>query len=346
MGRSLTLLLLHQNYQVHLINRGTNYWKNDTQNSNFITQNAIIHHMDRTKPQDFKQNLTKIIEDCENWFDFVIDFSCYDIEDMECVVPTLVSKVGVYVFIGSDSIYDVCDRRVRVAGRLVDEGMAVRPEEEELREEYASEESYGDEKLECEEWLRRFAEGKELKYYCYRLPDVIGPYENTGRLYGYYIWIKHSDVKRVQLDRVSQTRPLSFVYSLDLCDNILDVLRRTKSEPDLVDKIHGKSFNVCFSETPTLKELLEIMARNQETELKWKDPSGLADVFLPSTECGAISDDLARTLLGWKSSPLADALKETGDFFARAINWSGKERRKALKKLPKKLRKQIEDQYE
>lgn len=58
-------------------------------------------------------------------------------------------KVGVYVFISSDSIYEVCrgSATPRVAGEEDDK----RPESEEERNLLNEGDSYGNDKLECEE---------------------------------------------------------------------------------------------------------------------------------------------------------------------------------------------------
>ena len=49
-------------------------------------------------------------------------------------------------------------------------------------------EEYGNDKLRCEEYLK--SHNFDIKYICLRLPDVIGPYDRSGRFWAYMKWIK------------------------------------------------------------------------------------------------------------------------------------------------------------
>ncbi len=62
--------------------------------------------------------------------------------------------IGLYIFISTDSIYDVCDLELRGNSGLINETMAVRPISKELYKKYKREEDYGHDKLKCEEYLK------------------------------------------------------------------------------------------------------------------------------------------------------------------------------------------------
>ena len=63
--------------------------------------------------------------------------------------------------------------------------MAVRPISKELYKKYKREEDYGHDKLKCEEYLKQL---QAFKYIILRLSDVIGPYDDSGRFWGYIKW--------------------------------------------------------------------------------------------------------------------------------------------------------------
>ena len=102
-------------------------------------------------------------------------------------LEAIANIVGLYVFISTDSIYDVCDRALRDDSGLVKESMSVRPNDIETYKEYRKDEDYGHDKLKCEEYLKM----KQIfKYVILRLSDVIGPYDDSGRFWGYVKWIQ------------------------------------------------------------------------------------------------------------------------------------------------------------
>lgn len=48
--------------------------------------------------------------------------------------------------------------------------------------------------MKCEEYLKFQIRNKaDLPYICLRLPDVIGPYDDTGRFWAYIKWIQSRD---------------------------------------------------------------------------------------------------------------------------------------------------------
>lgn len=51
-----------------------------------------------------------------------------------------------------------------------------------------------------------------------RLPDVIGPYDTTYSLWIYIKWILFNQQYPIHLDKESDKKQLSFVYSEDVVD--------------------------------------------------------------------------------------------------------------------------------
>ena len=84
-------------------------------------------------------------------------------------------------------MYDVCDKLHK--GHTL-ETDAVRPEDPEERTMLAEHHGYGDRKLRAEEELLGQRQAGGFPFVILRLPDVIGPRDNTHRFWIYQLWIK------------------------------------------------------------------------------------------------------------------------------------------------------------
>ncbi len=71
--------------------------------------------------------------------------------------------------------------------------------------------------------------------YCLRLPDVIGPFDNTERFWATLEWIKASGKYPIPLSREDEERKLAFVYSRDVCRFILQLIDKVKPETDFIN---------------------------------------------------------------------------------------------------------------
>lgn len=58
------------------------------------------------------------------------------------------------------------------------------------------------------------------------MPDVIGPYDRSGRFWAYILWIKNNDKFPIHINKFSDLRLISLVYSKDIVDLILSFLKR------------------------------------------------------------------------------------------------------------------------
>lgn len=83
-------------------------------------------------------------------------------------------------------------------------------------EELNEDEEYGNDKLKCEEYLLSHVTVDQFPYICLRLPDVIGPYDRSGRFWAYMKWIEDNQKNPIHINKYSDLRLLSLVYSKDV----------------------------------------------------------------------------------------------------------------------------------
>jgi len=182
----------------------------------------------------------------------VIDFCAYLRKEVKTVIKGLTNRLKLYVLISTDSVYDVCDVKIRNGPvREIDD---IRPHGEKEIKKLAEDEDYGHDKLKCEEYLRSHVQdldkgnkfnflGFVLKnigfpFVCLRLPDVIGPYDSTCRLWAYVMWIKEMNSKPIHTQPDSRRDKLSFVYSKDVADQCLKFLASVE-DSDFIKKVHN-----------------------------------------------------------------------------------------------------------
>ena len=61
-------------------------------------------------------------------------------------------------------------------------------------------------------YLRK-VDRKKFPYISLVLPDVIGPYDDTGRYWSYLKWIAKSPTHPVEIDKEGNSHKFSLVYS-------------------------------------------------------------------------------------------------------------------------------------
>ena len=106
-------------------------------------------------------------------------------------------------------------------------------------------------KLKCELYLNRI---KPLPFVCLRLPDVIGPYDNTERLWCTVRWIKESATYPLPLTADEENIRLSFVDSLSVAAQIVKMI--------FMDSLPSSAYNLSSQESVTLKEFILIIVIN------------------------------------------------------------------------------------
>ncbi len=125
----------------------------------------------------------------------VVDFSCYDGAAAQDVAAYLAARrgrlqVGFYVYISTDSVYEVCAPKAD-PGRPTAEGRDDgRPADAAARAALDAADPYGLGKLEAEEVLAAWQPRSSWAYVFLRVPDVVGPRDTSYRWWLYQLLIK------------------------------------------------------------------------------------------------------------------------------------------------------------
>lgn len=310
MGRQLVEVLVERGDNVFILNRGNEYWGTSNPFGEKVTQ----VHCERQNVDCISKIRDTLFSGDRCW-DAVIDFSAFKVSDLSPFVEMMLNKVRHYVFISTDSVYNVCEDIRREGGKIEED--AIRPNREHEIKRMKNKDNYGHHKLCCEEYLMHMKQKHNFPFTSLRLPDVIGPYDNTDRFWIYQLWSVVSDKYPVYIHEETNERKLSFVLSGDVVRGILSVLACGES-------VFGQAFNLAHIEQPTLKEFLELVAaavsvrpnvilvsRNQRKKLRFSE-------YYPSVDFGPISCAKAMRLLDWKPTPLVTAIEETTKFFTLA----------------------------
>ncbi|KAL3878315.1 hypothetical protein ACJMK2_030678 [Sinanodonta woodiana] len=306
MGSATVEKLLRNNYNVVIVNRGNWYWDSATTVKPFVKQLKCDRMQSLQRCSDL-QNF--VWEEESIKFDAIIDFSAYQGFQITDAFDMLGSRIKRYIYISSDSVYEVCNK---THSELTREEDAVRPHDLDVQQKLNSQESYGHGKLEAEEELQRQCAKTGVLYITLRLPDVVGPRDNTRRWWLYQLWIQ----LRGYLERPISVpdnlwdRPLSFVYADDVADVVLKCI-----ESD--DKIYNQAYNLAFVEKPTLSEFIHQLLQEfgvHDIEIK-RDFSPDALHLYPSVKLGPIDASKVRRVLDWQPTSWKQAFSKTVKFY-------------------------------
>ena len=197
------------------------------------------------------------------------------------------------------------------------------------------------------------------KYLFLRLPDVIGPYDESYRLWIYLIWIKNSDIRPIEFDKADITRPISFVSRDDVVNVIIKYILGNNNIKENINedwdiyRENNLEINLGFNEILTLKDFLDILfcilcekekENNNIDSLKNKGyyyiiEEGYANTYFPSVTCGAISTLKAKSLNILKCKEgIIDYLKKTVNFFENEGILFNNEYIEMISELPKEIR--------
>ncbi|ESP00024.1 hypothetical protein LOTGIDRAFT_158251 [Lottia gigantea] len=303
--------LIQAGHKCTLINRGNWYW------NSYITIKPHVHHIkfDRMQSLSKCEALVAMLDGGQR-FDLVIDFSAYHMFAVNEAVSLLKGRVGLYVYISSDSVYEVCLKNHSNPSIETD---AIRSTDPDEMQEYATKDDYGHRKLESEEALEKQLQANGIPYISLRLPDVVGPRDNTYRWWIYQMWMrlqKYLD-KPVTIPANVAKQPMSFVYSQDVADLILD-LTNNSPDPDVLNQ----AYNLAFRETFTLQEFLnEIknLLNISDVEIGVDENSDSFRLF-PSVSLGPVDISKAERQLKWSPTPWVEALKDTVQFYETCLS--------------------------
>ena len=236
-----------------------------------------------------------------------MDLTAYHGRDVADAVEALAGgAVGHYVLISTGQVYLVradCPRPAReedYAGPLVPA-----PASAADRGEW----EYGIGKRAAEDVLHEAWRDRRFPGTVLRLPVVNGERDPTRRLES-YLW-RLLDGGPLLVPDGGRTSPLRHVYARDVVRTITSLLGRADT--------FGRAFNLCQEETPTLPELLRLLAGSwARTRAWWRCPlaelegAGLTARGLSpfsSRWISYIDPARAKVELGFRATPLPQAME-------------------------------------
>lgn len=293
------------NLRLTLLNRGSEYWDSATR----ITPRINRLYCDRNKIRQCRQFTSS-----DEFYDFLLDFSSYHPGNMAEIIDILTSRVGLYIYISTDSVYEVCQSKDNSDGYLREED-AIRPMSHSERRSLNARDNYGHRKLGCEELLVEQRENGGFPYVILRLPDVIGPRDNTDRWWKYQLWIQFNKVigRPLYMTKELSMQRISLVYNVDVARVIVSIMRDSNRHID-------NAYNLAFSEVTTLaKLLLDMAAALEVTDVDFSHTDTVRSYLFPTVTRGPLSIEKASRQLKWQPTPLQQAVRETVEFYKRAM---------------------------
>ena len=213
--------------------------------------------------------------------------------EIKQVVKILRDRVGLYVYISTDSVYEVCDKKH--FGPTAEDD-AVSPKSPKKRLQLKREEQYAHDKVACEEVLQGQRKEGGFPYVAVRLLDVIGPRDNSFRFWTYHLWIKlHKAIHHpVHMpDGVSNTK-FSLIHVEDAAKAIEKVLDGGKS-------VHNQAINLAFNEDFTLRKLLRDRANQLDVgDLEFLSEDDATWYSYTTVTKGPLDISTAKILLDWE----------------------------------------------
>lgn len=310
MGRHLVKLLRESSITPICINRGRIYWGE--------VYDPIVK-VDRFRDRhQYKEAVRNVIQSSEyNWLG-IVDFCAYKPKDIEESLPDeIFDLLPVYVFISTDSVYEVFDE----IGSL---DIVTERATDELSSISRSRDSYGWKKLKCEEYLKSV--GRKCRKIFLRLPDVLGEFDDTYRLWGLKLWIDSGIPMRVSERNLTQK--VSFCYAGDVAKMIVKSLFSSQAK--------GPYNIACDLDQCEMGKFLSFLAGEKEGIL---GDDGPIMSLLPSVDHrrGGLDCSRARLDLEFEPTPLPIVISKCVEWFKFAQIEYPLEYREAIKNLPKNV---------
>ncbi|XP_066283605.1 UDP-glucose 4-epimerase-like [Branchiostoma lanceolatum] len=301
-GTTVRLLIKSGEFDVTVVTRGNWPWDSST-----LIQPYVRHIVcDRTFTYGLSEcpALTLILRNTT--FEAVLDFNTYTGEQMKDSVSVVKNRVsGFYLYVSSDSVYDVCDRRHLGPTREID---AVRPKNRTRQEELNARDSYGHLKLQGEEELVRQRQAGGFPYVILRLPDVVGPRDSTHRWWMYQLWVRFAHLVPLHLPFSVRYTDFSLVQVDDVAKGILNILFSNSS-------VYDHAYNLAFKEAFTLNSFLTSMAKELGVSGVKFDQRHTAVHFYPESRAGILDTSKAESILGWNPTTWEKALHRNCVFY-------------------------------
>lgn len=300
-GSATSRLLLAEGHHVTVANRYRWNWDTAQTIAPFVRQIFC----DRNRLEETCKRLG-----VSGNYDAVVDFSTYRSDQMTSILPILSAKSPLYIYISTDSVYEVCPPSTH--GGPSRETDALGPER---AENVGNNDDYGREKLLAEHVLEKhFKEHANARFISLRLPDVIGPRDRTRRWWKYQLWLAvHQAIDMpLHVPPFLAEKKLSFVFSDDVAHVITQFINGDHPT------VRNEAFNLAWHQTVTLQQLLtQIGVCLNITEPKFIE--GLLH-FYPSVSRGAVDVTKAMDRLKWKPTPMTRAVCDLCAFYDQAAS--------------------------
>ena len=317
-AETVRILLDSGDADVTVVNRGLS-WDWDTPST--IKPRVRCIHADRDRPLSEFPELCEYVKEVHH--DVTIDFSGYSPVAVEETVKLLAGRTDHYIYISSDSVYEVCQEKQHHGhSRETD---AIRPAEEADRKRARRRDSYGDDKLSAEEVLIEHCRGSNNgpSYVILRLADVIGPKDSTNRFWQYQLWVEMASKCKdlsVSIPRKYECSPLSFVFSADVVKLITQIVNMTKASRQ---EILNQSYNLACSENLALTEFLQkikisLGLQNYNFNISTEDGDQVPQIY-PSVDRGPIDITKAKSTLNWLPTPMDSVIHGTVEFYKEVV---------------------------
>mmetsp|Transcript_26572 Transcript_26572/g.37018 ORF Transcript_26572/g.37018 Transcript_26572/m.37018 type:complete len:423 (+) Transcript_26572:76-1344(+) len=354
---------------IGVLNRGSRYWCSNSGARSDLPQQVTHVICDRKDETELSKKLNWIQKhfreaDSPKKRDIVIvDFCAYRPKHIRMLVNLLKHSLKHYIFVSSDSIYEVCAevggdsgskesdggddvKTTRGLKRALRESDAVRPESRKVQKSLKSADNYGHKKLRCEEYLCK--KSRALGFTCtsLRLCDVIGPFDNTDRFWSTYLWFKYA--RSIPIEPAKDLDQLiSLTSSWDTVNVILSDLQRVSltSSP----RPAQLCLNVAMEEHVKTSEFLSLIASfcpgscgNTCPVLAHSSELSVRYPYYPSVTRGPVDISEVKKTLNWSPAlSLKSAIERCCNFFEKAEFLYPSDLEDAIKNLPKPVRKKV-----
>ncbi|XP_064641197.1 uncharacterized protein LOC135496024 [Lineus longissimus] len=313
-GSHIVEQLLDNGYEVTLTHRGSWYW-----DSAKFKDKVMSITCDRDWPM--KTSCPKLMRYIQfNIFESVVDVSGVDYHHVRDAITALRNRTKLYVYISSDSVYEVCNKSHSDPTKESD---AVRPTSTAKVAEYANADAYGNKKFVSENDVIKQRLRGGFPFVILRLPDVIGPRDTSPRWLTYQVWQTYAQMMTtfVRIPKDTAHVASSYVFVKDVARVVIKLLQ---PQPEVYDTV----YNVAFRETNLT---LELLLREMADALGLIDPiysfvdaeDTDARALYPSVQKGPLDVSKIKRVLGFEPTPLKEAIQETVAFYIEAIE-SGK----------------------
>lgn len=306
-GSEAVYRLIGRGDYVTMLNRGNWYFDSEERIKPFVKD-----HFKCDREQVLRLECPQILH--SGRYDAVIDFSSYNPRQIEQAINVLQGRIGLYVFISTDSVYEVCDKDHE---GLTKEEDAVRPKNRGKQLTLKKKEKYGHEKLACEEELQLQRQTGGFPFVVLRLPDVIGPRDNSFRFWTYQLWVQtHKAIAHpVHVPDSVADLKFSLVHVEDVAEAIVNIL-------DAGNKVYDQAINLAFEEEFTLRKLIEAIAKKKKVDLEslqFFTDDDLAWYTYPTVSKGPLDTRKAKDLIEWNPLSWEDAINSLTEFYNNAM---------------------------